>query len=111
MLLWIVSNKKMSLSQKIYKLWLCIVLNIGKYLRKGSRITLMCTIVKPKKTDLLKLIRETELLKKKGYCVYLSLTLLDEEIVQQNPELTSLFSQLINTAQTSWNKPYPRILY
>ncbi len=95
-LLWIVSNRQMSLSRKIYKSWIYLTVRLGNYFRQGSQCTLICTFYEPKPSHFQKLLRRTELLMKKGYIVRLELSLSEKQIERLDSESEMLLTQLIN---------------
>lgn len=96
MLLWIVSNRQMSLSRKIYKFWIYLTVRLGNYFRQGSQCTLICAFYEPKPSHFQRLLRRTELLMKKGYIVRLELSLSEKQIEQLDSESGQLLTQLIN---------------
>jgi len=96
MLLWIVSNKQMSLSRKIYKFWIYLVVQFADYFRQGSQCTLICAFYEPQPSHFQKLLRRSELLMKKGYKVRLKLSLSEKQIELLDSESAQLLTQLIN---------------
>ena len=66
---WIILNKHMSFSQKIYKLYLLQSIRFGKYLRYGSLCILTTFSPEPNLTDDIKTLRHALRLMKKGYIV------------------------------------------
>ena|SRR6056297_1369797 len=106
MLLWIVSNKQMSLSRKIYKFWIYLVVQFADYFRRGSQCTLICAFYEPQPSHFQKLLRRSELLMKKGYKVRLKLSLPEKQIEQLDSESVQLLTQLINQLmrQKGWLK-------
>ena len=96
MTLWIVSNKQMSLSRKIYKFWIYLVVQFASYFRQGCQCTLICAFYEPQPSHFQKLLRRSELLMKKGYKVRLKLSLSEKQIEQLDSESAQLLIQLIN---------------
>ena len=92
MLLWIVSNRQMSLSRKIYKFWIYLTVRLGNYFRQGSQCTLICAFYEPKPSHFQRLLRRTELLMKKGYIVRLELSLSEKQIEQLDSESGQLLT-------------------
>ena len=66
---WIISNKHMSFSRKIYKLFLLQSIRFGKYLRYGASCTLITFSPEPNLTDDIKTLHLALRLMKKGYIV------------------------------------------
>jgi len=96
MLLWIVSNKQMSLSRKIYKFWVYLTVRLEKCFRQGCQCTIICAFYEPQPSHFRKLLRRTELLMKKGYIVRLKLSLSEKQLEQLDSESDLLLTQLIN---------------
>ena len=100
MLLWIVSNKQMSLSRKIYKFWVYLTVRLEKYFRQGCQCTIICAFYEPQPSHFRKLLRRTELLMKKGYIVRLKLSLSEKQLEQLDSESEMLLIRLINLLKT-----------
>jgi len=96
MLLWIILNKQMSISRKIYKFWVYLSIQIGKYFRQGSECTVICAFFEPQSSHFQKLLRRSELLMKKGRRVRLKLSLTEKQIEQLDLESAQILTQLIN---------------
>lgn len=71
MLKWIVLNRQMSMSEKLEKTISVFLIQIGKRLRKGSVRIYVLAHREEYPLDLLRLLRNIELLRKKGYVVRL----------------------------------------
>ena len=100
MLLWIITNKKMSLSRKIYKFWIYLTVRLGNYFRQGSQCTLICAFYEPKPSHFQRLLRRTELLMKKGHKVRLKLSLSEKQLSHIDSESEMLLIRLINLLKT-----------
>ena len=96
MLKWIITNKQMSLSRKIYKSSVYLICQFASYFRKGSQCTLICAVYGHQPLFYKKLFRRIELLKKKGYIVRLELSLSEKQLSLLDSESAMLLTQSIN---------------
>ena len=96
MIKWIITNKKMSLSRKIYKSSVYLNCLIAGYFRKGSKCILICAFYGHQPLAYKKLLRRIELLMKKGYIVRLELPLSEKQFLLLDSESELLLNQLIN---------------
>ena len=96
MLKWIISNKKMSITRKIYKFWVYQRMKLGKYFRKGNQCNLLFACVEHSHNAYKLLFRRTELLMKKGYIVRLELSLSEKDISNIDSEASEVLIRLID---------------
>jgi len=95
MLLWIITNKKMSVFQKIYRTKIFLIGLFANYYRQGSERILICAISDIQPLVCKQLLRRTELLMKKGYKVRLKLSLSEKQLSHIDSESEMLLIRLI----------------
>ena len=96
MIKWQITNKKMSLSRKIYKSSVYLNCLIPGYFRKDSQCILLCAFSEHQPLVYKKLLRRIELLMKKGYIVRLELSLTEKQFSLLDSESELLLIQSIN---------------
>lgn len=69
----IISKKDMSVSRKFHKIYLYVLIRIGKFLRQGSPCILIISSHGDSKFFYKKTLRHAELLMKKGYIVQIEI--------------------------------------
>ena len=76
----IITNKHMSVSRKLYKLYLYLCVRIGILFRPLSQCTLTASFPSHELNSYKKVFRHAEKLKKKGYSVRIELLLIRKDI-------------------------------
>ena len=96
MIIWIFQNKNMSIFQKFYRIYSYVNLLIALYFRRGFQYRIVCSVNESCSADLYNLIRNVELLMKKGYLVLIDLYLPESTTSQLDFESRQALVQLIN---------------
>ena len=96
MILWIISNKKMSAPRKLRKILRLLILLFAKnQLRLGRRCILAVFVYRHQLFFYQKLLRRTELLMKKGYTVQLDISWSEKAPLHIDSECSEVLDQLI----------------
>lgn len=96
LILWIVLNKKMSISQKTHRFLAYQSLIFAKLFRQGRQRTLVCVLSEVSLISCKKLSRRIELLMKKGYIIRLELSLSEKNISNIDSEAQKVLIRLVN---------------